>query len=412
MLRLFRLSRSLLPLSVRAGHSQPQPQVVQIQRVKFRTKRFKPYSILLRVAACYAFYQIITRALVVMVDEAELELTEEERQEIEEEEIEPMFIPFPGFTQTVESQPYRSTDPEWRAYVQVSRNQALLTSMRGGLADIVLRAVSSHPLLLPKEDREDARVSKYWLDVQYPLRPPPTFLRQGLSFGGGDGVTWTKQPVDPVAVFWTRQALWPSAITLSLWSFTRALVAQNVATVTRLFGHESQPDPSGNMQQTLEKLQQQLKKQSGKPGSVPSPLPPQDRTDEGSTTSSLTRMDERSAGSTAAPETLGKGANMDNDVPNIPSAKDTQLIRSAQVHTSGPWDKFKQSLAQKWRKTPAYPPRGSIRVSGLVELNTSRQIITIDCMGWWDPQTETYDGRTLTLALRAIRPKLQTPLRR
>ncbi|KAI1309854.1 hypothetical protein F5Y03DRAFT_382954 [Xylaria venustula] len=412
--RLARLRTGIFSLGARVKPTNsPQPEVVRIQRVKFRRKPPKASTILVAIASTYAFYEIMNRALGVLADEVELTLTEEERQELEEEPVEPFFIPFPGFTQTVEPLPYRSTDPEWRAYVEVSRNPALLAAIRRGLAETCRRSVVSSPRLANRVGR-DATVAKFWLDIQYPLTPPPNFVRQGIAFGDGNGLTWTTQPVDSAAVFWTRQALWPSALTSSLWSFTNALMLQNATTIAKFFGYESQEDPIANMQQTMERLQQQLGKQPGKPGSVsPSPpsLPPQDRTGEGSSTSPLPSVDKRPSGSTTTPETLGTGASIDNVVPKVSSTK-VYMTRTAQEHTSGPWDKFRQKFAQKWRRPPAYPPRGSIRVSGLVEIHTKNAILTIDCVAWWDPQTEKYDPRTMALALRAIRPKVQGPLRK
>ncbi|KAJ2973453.1 hypothetical protein NUW58_g8933 [Xylaria curta] len=403
MLRFFRLRRNIFSLGARVNPRRPiQPEVVRIQRVKFRWRRPKVSEVLVPLGACYVFYEILTRALVVLIDEADIELTEEERKELEEDEDEPIFIPFPGFTYSVEPPPYQGTDPEWRAYIRVSQNRELLASIRGGLAEMARLAVAKHPRLGARKG-QDVRISKYWLDVQYPLRPPPTFVRKGLSLGGGDGITWTEQPVDSVAFFWTRQALWPSAVSLSFWSFTSALLTQNAMTVARFFGYEPPSDGLANMKQAMERVQQQLKKAP--------PLPSQGRTGEGSATSSLPPVDERSAGSTRTPETMSTGAGMDNALPTVPSAKDMYMIRATQEHTSGPWASFKRSLAQKWRPAPAYPPRGSIRVSGLVEVNTSQAMFTVDCMAWWDPQTEQFDPKTVVLQLRAIRPRLQNPLR-
>ncbi|KAI0517162.1 hypothetical protein F5B22DRAFT_636081 [Xylaria bambusicola] len=408
MFRLLRLRR-LLPFSARVRNtSAPQADVIRVQRVRFRKKRFKISDVLVIAGLSYAFYEIVTRALIVLVKEVDIELTEEELQELEDEEAEPLFIPFPGFTQTVEPVPFRSSDPEWREYIKVSRNQALLSSIRTNLAEMARRAVANDRQLTSRCGK-DATVSRFWLDVQYPLKPPPTFVRQGLAFGGGDGITWTTQPVDSTAVFWTRQALWPSALTSSLWSFTNALVLQNATTIARFFGYESQQDSLSNMQQTMEKLLQ-LNKQARKPSSDSPPFPSQDRTSEGSATSPLPSMDKRAAGSTTTPETLGTGTSVDSSVPTVSSAK-VYMTRTAQEHTSGPWDKFKKNLAQKWRRPPAYPPRGSICVSGLVEVVTQRTVLTVDCIAWWDPQTKNYDPRTVYLGLRAIRPKVQAPLR-
>ncbi len=185
---------------------------------------------------------------------------------------------------------------------------------------------------------------------------------------------------------------------------------QNATTIARFFGYGSQTDPLVNMRQAMEKFQQELRKQPGKPGSASPSLPSQDRTDGGSTASPLPSVDKRSAGSTTTPETLGTGAGIDNAISTVSRAK-LDRTRAVQEHTSGPWEKLKKRFTQKWRKPPALPPRGAIRVSGLVEISTSRAIVTVDCVAWWDPQRKTYDWKTLSLALRAIRPKVQAPLR-
>jgi hypothetical protein len=85
---------------------------------------------------CYACYDFYTRTLLGTLgrwlDEEEAQMTEEERQELEDAAAEPIFIPFPGFTKQLESAPYRGTDPEWQAYVKISKNQALQKSIRCG----------------------------------------------------------------------------------------------------------------------------------------------------------------------------------------------------------------------------------------------------------------------------------------
>jgi hypothetical protein len=102
---------------------------------------------------------------------------------------------------------------------------------------------------------------------------------------------------------------------------------------------------------------------------------------------------------------------MDNVIPTVRSAKDLHVIRTTQEHTSSAWDKFKVKFAQKWRRASDYPPRGSINVTGLVEISMPRAYITVDCNAWWDPETKKFDPRTLNLTVKTIRPKQQVPLR-
>ncbi|KAI0108948.1 hypothetical protein GGR51DRAFT_513692 [Nemania sp. FL0031] len=423
MLRLFRFPKNIVSLGARVNptRSPPQTQVIRLQHVRFRRPRFKAAYIIVPLGAWFVFYQITTRYAEALLDEFDMQLTDAERRALEkehqsqeydddEEGEEGIFIPFPGFTKTIEPLPFRGSDPEWQTYVKVSRDEALLVSMRASLADLACGAVSRHPVLRSRLGN-DVHVSKYWLNIQYPFRPPPTFVRKGLAIGGGNGIAWTEQPVDSAAVFWTRQALWPSALTLSLWSFTTALARQNVAALAQFFGYESQTDPLSNMQQAIEKLNRQITRQPGKPSPALPPPPSQNRTGEGPTGSPLPPIDKQSTGSTTTPETLGTGAGMGGAIPPVPSAKDMYAIRTTKEHTSGPWDKFKQSLARTWRRPAAYPPRGSIRVSGLVEIDSPHSALIVDCLAWWDPQTERYDPRTLSLQLRGIRPKKQSPLR-
>ncbi|KAI1827463.1 hypothetical protein F4861DRAFT_536027 [Xylaria intraflava] len=412
MSRLFRPIRNIIALSGRANPIQSaqstqstQPGVYRIQWVRVRRRRLKAMDIIIGGGIAYVCFTYFRRSLGMMAHEEGWDMTEEEQKEFEEEDLAPIFIPFPGFTRTIEPSPYRSTDPEWQTFLKVSRNRALQRTIREKLADMVRQVVTNSPVIT-KRFGTGGQVTTYWFDLQFPLKPPPTFVRQGLAIGGEDGITWAECEVDPVVVSRTRQALWPSAVTFALWRFTGALFLQNFMGVAKFFGYDSQADPSANMQQSMERIQQQVNKSS-------SPLPSQERTSDGSNTSPLPPVEKRSTGSTATPEAMGSGAGVNNDMPTISGGKDMYgyMIRTTQEHTSGPWDKFKKSLVQKWRRPQSYPPRGSIHVSGLVEITTPRAIVTVDCAAWWDPQTEAFDLKTLRMQIRALREKRQTALR-
>ncbi|KAI1119173.1 hypothetical protein F5Y14DRAFT_123796 [Nemania sp. NC0429] len=414
MSRLLRL-RQIFSFGARAHPiKSTQPEVFRVQRVRFRKRRITTSTVLTSVGASLVIYHIVTQGLLIWVDEEEM--TEAERQELEDDEeaasiiitIEG-FIPFPGFTRTVQPMPYQSSDPEWLEFLKINRDKALSSSIRTSLAEMACRAVSRHPVLASRWGK-DAAVSKFWLDINYPSRPPPTYVRQGLSISG-DGIRWAERPVDSGVVASTRLGLWPAPLALALWSFTTALMAQNAATVAKFLGYETQTNPLAHMHSAMERLQQQMKKQSGRPSSTSESSPSQDRTGEESTTGSLPPVDKISAGSTTTPDTMGTGAGVDNAVPTVPSVKDMPMIRTAQEHTSGPWDSFKKSFAQNRPRLDVQPPRGSIRVSGLVEVATEHALITVDCLAWWNPKTRKFDANTTNLHLRAIRPKVQSAFR-
>ncbi|KAJ8113763.1 hypothetical protein ONZ43_g5080 [Nemania bipapillata] len=180
MLRVFRPRKNIFSLGARAYVTKsPQPEVVRIQRVRFRRRMFRASTVLVSLGAAYLYYSILTRTLDILADEHGL--TGEDSQEEEEEEDgdeSPIFIPFPGFTKTVEPLPYRGTDPEWQAFIKLNSNTAVSNSIRKNLAEMARRLIVSHPVFAARHSKQ-AVVTKYWLDIFYPLKPPPTFVRQG-----------------------------------------------------------------------------------------------------------------------------------------------------------------------------------------------------------------------------------------
>ena len=183
---------------------------------------------------------------------------------------------------------------------------------------------------------------------------------------------------------------------------------QNAAAIARILGQEQKDQPKANVQQTIEKIHQQLQRPQQKENSKsPSPLPPTNNSPGDPGTANNT------------PATPGTSTGVSNPLPTAPnpaaskqrSARDIYAVKVAQEHTSGPWQAFKQKLTQSWRPLRDYPPRGSISVSGVIELDTPRARITLDAFAWWDPQTEKFDSRSLVLHFRSIRPKTQNPMR-
>ncbi|KAI5923924.1 hypothetical protein F4810DRAFT_666556 [Camillea tinctor] len=417
MLRMFRSRPNVFSLGARVNGTQgPQPQTVRIQRVKIRRRWFKPMNFVIAAGVYYGCYQIYSRfvfgTLGNWLDEQEAQMTEKERKELDEEMSEPLFIPFPGTIRMVEPMPYRSTDPEWRTFIKLNRDRDRVRAIQGDLADFVRRTALAHPGIVHKVGK-DIVVEKHWLDVNYPYKPPPTFVRKGIRVDDV-GIWLAEHPVDSFLVFRLRRTLWPSALTISLWSFSGALMKQNAIHVAKAFGYEPKTEPIISVQQTLNKFHQQLKKPPSRPEPHQSAsLPPENSgAADGNSVS-------RSASSPATPDTLGSGSNIGSALPTVPaaepgkpkSAKDIYMVKMTQEHTSGPWETFKKKFYQSWQPPRDFPPRGSINLTGLVELRSTRALITVDVNAWWDPKTESFHTRSLNLRLKHIRMRQQTPLR-
>lgn len=51
--------------------------------------------------------------------------------ELDEEDLKPFFIPFPGTTKQLPPQPYRGSDPEWQEFIKFSKDQKQAKGVRG-----------------------------------------------------------------------------------------------------------------------------------------------------------------------------------------------------------------------------------------------------------------------------------------
>lgn len=70
---------------------------------------------------------------------------------------------------------------------------------------------------------------------------------------------------------------------------------------------------------------------------------------------------------------------------------------------------FKNKLLQTWRSAPCFPARGSILVSGMVEIDAPKAWLVFDVKAAWDPKTKEYDPRSMVVQLRRMQHKKQNP---
>ncbi|EMR70931.1 hypothetical protein UCREL1_2029 [Eutypa lata UCREL1] len=350
MFRLFRTRPNIISLGWRvnpltgshAASQSASPEIIRLQRVNVRRKWFKPMNFVIAAGIYYGCYQVymstVFGTLGHWLDEQEAQMTEKERKELDDE-VEPFFIPLPFTTHQVEPLPYRGSDPEWQAFIKVSKNPALIREIEVKLATICRMALEAHPGVMNRITIDD------------------------------DGISIEDRPINSLDVFRVRRILWPSALTILL-EITK-LSPTDTITSTRGFGVIGNPTILFRCCTTAVTI------------TIATII---------RITIPNTRIHHRRPGKQR-------------------SAREIYAVKMAQEHTSGPWQAFKQRLSQTWRPLHDYPPRGSISVSGVVELDTPRARITVEAWAWFDPKTQKFDGRSLILRWRSIRPKTQNPLR-
>ena len=199
-------------------------------------------------------------------------------------------------------------------------------------------------------------------------------------------------PVDSLTVFRVRQALWPSALVQSLWSFTKVLVVDDIRRVAVKLGFQVEP-PALSIEQIISRQQELLKKPlPSKDGPPPQSIGDSQRT---ITSSSTTPMNANSD---------GKDVEIRENM--SPVQKHALFLQS---HFLKALMAFKAKFRQTWRPAPNYAPRGSLIVSGFVEVDAPKAVILFDVKAAWDPKTKTFDARTLQIVPRRLSMKRQRP---
>jgi hypothetical protein len=203
-------------------------------------------------------------------------------------------------------------------------------------------------------------------------------------------------PVDSSIVFKIRQALWPSALAKAFWSFTKVMISDDARRVARMLGLQADDTPP-TIEQLLARHQQMIRGSQTNDGS-PKPKQPQLLGDAQTQKAIVTVADNQGlVGKPPLQEDLDA-----NPGKNGISAVYAHFFRGIMA--------FKMKLQQSWRPAPDYPPRGSIIVQGLVELDSPKAWLVFDVKAAWDPKTKSYDSRSMQVHLKRMQMKRQGPL--
>lgn len=364
-------------------------------------------------------------------------MSPKERKKLEKEleESDPAFyIPLPGTTETVPSPPYKGTDPEWKAFAKLSRDQKKISSIKATLAEFSKKAIENNPQI-SRQFGKEWKVTRAWLDVTYPLRPPPTFERQVICWDD-DGLSVVTQPVDSDVAFKLQRTLMPTAMTLSMWSFSMTLAQHHYSSIAKYFGVQPKEDQEQSVQQVLDRMRQHIVKGTPPKASgmtsdpttlSPKPTESKDEkavsptrrqtadgspTDDSTTSQTPEDATPDGSGGSRFPGAVSPFSKSQETPEKRPSAKDIHGVREVSEHTVGAWQALRQKWKQVWKPRRPYPPRGSVHFAGLVEVASPKASLVIDVSAWFDPKTNSIDGKTLSLALRAIRPRQMSPAAR
>ncbi|KAJ6145207.1 hypothetical protein N7470_009102 [Penicillium chermesinum] len=159
--------------------------------------------------------------------------TRQNSREDEHNEEGPVFIPL-TWSWLEEGELYRSSDPEWQEFVQISKDRRKLQKLRDELAALVLQAASEQ---LSQVLGGPISLTGFWLVHQFPHRAPPEYLRSGIEISD-DGVAWVTRPIEPDVGDRLETLMKPVHVVLAMKDASLILVRRQIA---RLRGDSPHP---------------------------------------------------------------------------------------------------------------------------------------------------------------------------
>lgn len=220
-----------------------------------------------------------------------------------------------------------------------------------------------------------------------------------------DAISWVTMPVDASIVYKIRNVLWPQAVFQSMCTLTKVLAVEHFRKLAEMFGIQLQTSHAQkSMDQLLARSQKLIKEMNGEPkvaGDVQRPLTakggiPQQPLDDKS---------KEIGGGAALP---GKSTSKDDMLSGlIGNFKDIHQIFAKPILAA----KIKYTqISKQMRSTMNLHPRGSVMVSGLVEIEAEKAFLVFDIVAAWDPKKKEYHAESMRLVLRRVQKKRQPPL--
>lgn len=211
---------------------------------------------------------------------------------------------------------------------------------------------------------------------------------------------WATKKVDSHTGRLMERVFYPQPIALSVWTVSVAVIKAKTLQLARYLGYEPS---NGNAQPG--------------PNSPAPPLPTTHNTQIQKVVDSLRQQATRRPDQVSDPSSMAMAPKPRSATTNSTTEKEEsagQFWAVRKVRESmpqDPWESIKKQLGKTWQPIKALPPRGSIAVTGLVEIDAAKAWVVIDVFAWYDPKAKAFDMNSTTMRLRRVQFKVQAPMR-
>lgn len=402
------MASTWLPRRIASAASSSQQVVVH--RVRLQSRRDWP-----RKAAIYTITGVFcyyTWVYVATLPFKNLDLRGISETE-EDEEIEPIFIPFPFTERQVQPLPYAGAEEEWQEFLKFNKDQVHRQKVKDDLSMLVKKAAESNPVTKKwGKNGKEFQLGPSWLIISFPERPPPEFFRAGIEITD-ENISITTQKVDSRTKAMLDRILKPYPMASASYAFVKTFFKQSTSDVAKFFGYSSEgteistssPDPE--IAKTLKRLEARQIATGGAAASPSSPAASTaPRTDPGA---SSEKSDSQQSDIRNVTKNVVRSSSEEDRMAPIKAAipNYSDLVEKGK----GPWAAFASQYKRLWRPLKYYPPRGCLAVHGMVSLDSSKGRIFIDVFAWYHPKTKEFHQDSVHMSLKAISPFNQKPRR-
>jgi len=282
-----------------------------------------------------------------------------------EDDEDAIFIPF-SWPKKIPKTYYRGSDPEWKAYVKFSKDKKMHIDVQQRLISLIRSDVSQRRNLKRYFGQVDITSGHMWLDFHYPPGPPLEYEVSGLSIGE-EYIAWVRKPMSQVQYQKLERIMMPTAAFWSVWAATKYLLG--IGPVVR-----RADDPIFQSQLQKRRGESNLRGQSLSAGSKTVGDTAKQRTASQDASASSKDTTSRSPD----PEQVGFG------FPKLPGLPYPNNQRPFTLMI------FMRSMSQNMKPYSSDPPRGSIMVTGQIEVVGTIGTATLGVEAAYDPKSSEF----------------------
>lgn len=412
---IFPLWRSHLQAIRRVQPRRPATNVA-VQRVRFKRPSIFSWRRLFKATAytvpvVFVFHYIFLRD----IDWSELDVEEgedEEEDEIDEEALEhALFIPL-GRARKLPRVFYKGSDPEWQAFKAFSADGKKHVAIQKQLVSTTRSAVSAHKHLARVLGKIDSKAGRVMLSITFPDGPPQAIEIFGVYLTD-NAIIFAPKEMSQINYARQTQALWPVAAFWSVYASSKYLFLTQYHKARQTLGLDP-PTHQGVAQirdvierQKRERARREGSRQEGsrqstteRPSDPPQigPLPPVD-------TDASSPAAESHSESPSGSEVKSKRTTPPK-IPITPAAASS--LTNGQARRPIAFSIFMSTFTKEAALAKGIEaPRGSIIVSGLVEVKGEGGTATMDVTAAYDLKQSKYV--LISMAVKKIKPRVQAP---